>query len=214
MVYEGEDCLNLSGIRHFTFCRRQWALIHIEHQWCETLNIAEKESSREIFSGGVFVKRNFPVISREIGLSGICDFVEFIADNGGISVDGKSDKYRICPVKYTPGAPVPCDADLLELTAQAMCLEEMFCCPVREGFLCYDGMQRKQVIFTGALRERVRRTAAEMHLLFFRGETPMGKPAGRCNTCRLQVLCLPSLLRGWAVISYLNRRLTEQQLVP
>ena len=25
----------LSGIQHFAFCRRQWALIHIEQQWQE-----------------------------------------------------------------------------------------------------------------------------------------------------------------------------------
>ena len=213
MVYEGEDCLNLSGIRHFTFCRRQWALIYIEHQWCEPISDTMWESSWEISSGGVLLKRNFPVISREIGLSGICDFVEFIAGNCGIPVKGMSGRYRICPVKYKSGTSVPSDAELLELTAEAMCLEEMFRCPVQAGFICRDGKQRQQVSFTEELRGWGRRTAAEMHLLFFRGETPMGKPDGHCNTCRLQMLCLPSLLRGRAVISYLNRRLTEQ-LVP
>ena len=32
-----EDYLMLSGIQHFSFCRRQWALIHIENQWQENL---------------------------------------------------------------------------------------------------------------------------------------------------------------------------------
>ena len=27
--------LMLSGIQHFAYCRRQWALIHIEQQWAE-----------------------------------------------------------------------------------------------------------------------------------------------------------------------------------
>ena len=30
-----DDWLPLSGIQHFCFCRRQWALIHIEDQWAE-----------------------------------------------------------------------------------------------------------------------------------------------------------------------------------
>ena len=30
-----EDYLMLSGIQHFAFCRRQWALIHIEQQWSD-----------------------------------------------------------------------------------------------------------------------------------------------------------------------------------
>lgn len=35
MEYKEEDYLLLSGIQHFVFCRRQWALIHIEQQWAE-----------------------------------------------------------------------------------------------------------------------------------------------------------------------------------
>ena len=35
MEYREEDFLMLSGIQHFAFCRRQWALIHIEQQWQE-----------------------------------------------------------------------------------------------------------------------------------------------------------------------------------
>ena len=33
MSYEEENYLMLSGLQHFAFCRRQWALIHIEDQW-------------------------------------------------------------------------------------------------------------------------------------------------------------------------------------
>ena len=35
MVYDEDDFLLLSGIQHFVFCKRQWALIHIEQQWEE-----------------------------------------------------------------------------------------------------------------------------------------------------------------------------------
>lgn len=35
MSYQEEEFLQLSGLQHFAFCRRQWALIHIEHQWAE-----------------------------------------------------------------------------------------------------------------------------------------------------------------------------------
>ena len=34
MCKESEPLL-LSGLQHFAFCRRQWALIHIEQQWVE-----------------------------------------------------------------------------------------------------------------------------------------------------------------------------------
>lgn len=34
-MYAEEDYLMLSGIQHFAFCKRQWAMIHIEQQWAE-----------------------------------------------------------------------------------------------------------------------------------------------------------------------------------
>lgn len=33
MEYKEEQELALSGLQHFAFCPRQWALIHIEQQW-------------------------------------------------------------------------------------------------------------------------------------------------------------------------------------
>ena len=35
MTYPEESFLQLSGLQHFAFCRRQWALIHVEDQWAE-----------------------------------------------------------------------------------------------------------------------------------------------------------------------------------
>ena len=35
MEYTEDDYLMISGIQHFRFCKRQWALIHIEQQWAE-----------------------------------------------------------------------------------------------------------------------------------------------------------------------------------
>ena len=43
MEYNEEDYLMLSGIQHFAFCRRQWALIHIEQQWAENYSTTSGE---------------------------------------------------------------------------------------------------------------------------------------------------------------------------
>ena len=45
MAYNEEDFLQLSGLQHFRFCRRQWALIHIEHQWAENYRTIDGRSS-------------------------------------------------------------------------------------------------------------------------------------------------------------------------
>lgn len=34
-MYAEDDMLMLSGIQHYMFCPRQWALIHIDQQWEE-----------------------------------------------------------------------------------------------------------------------------------------------------------------------------------
>lgn len=41
MNYNQEEYLQLSGLQHFAFCRRQWALIHIEQQWQDNLRTVE-----------------------------------------------------------------------------------------------------------------------------------------------------------------------------
>ena len=40
-MYNEEDFLQLSGIQHFAFCRRQWALAYIEMQWQENVRTVE-----------------------------------------------------------------------------------------------------------------------------------------------------------------------------
>lgn len=40
MEYTEDDYLMISGIQHFKFCRRQWALIHVEQQWAENVHTA------------------------------------------------------------------------------------------------------------------------------------------------------------------------------
>lgn len=40
-LYNDDDMLQLSGIQHFMYCQRQWALIHIEGLWEENRLTAE-----------------------------------------------------------------------------------------------------------------------------------------------------------------------------
>lgn len=41
MTYSEDELLQLSGLQHFAFCCRQWALIHIEQLWAENLQTVE-----------------------------------------------------------------------------------------------------------------------------------------------------------------------------
>jgi CRISPR-associated exonuclease Cas4 len=62
-----EDYLQLSGIQHFSFCRRQWALIHIEQQWSENLRTVEGKLLHERAHDPFFTeKRGDVIIAREM----------------------------------------------------------------------------------------------------------------------------------------------------
>lgn len=139
--YCEEDFLQLSGLQHFAFCRRQWALIHIEQQWKENLRTVEgdlfhrrahDDQARER-RGDVLILRGLSVASPTLGISGTCDVVEFRADPGGVPLQGEEGLWVPFPIEYKRGAPKSHRADELQLCAQAMCLEEMLCCAVPEG---------------------------------------------------------------------------------
>ena len=217
-TYREEDLLPLSGIQHFAFCRRQWALIHLEQQWQENLRTVEgdllhrraHDGTQRERRGDTLTLRGLPVVSYALGLSGQCDVVEFRADSSGVSLQGEEGLWRPFPVEYKRGRPKPHQADELQLCAQAMCLEEMLCCAIPAGALFYgEPRRRTEVDFTSELRQSVRDAAGEMHQYFRRGYTPKARPARSCAACSLQDLCLPGLVRHGSVSAYLSQAMEE-----
>ena len=218
MSYQEEDYLQLSGIQHFKFCRRQWALIHIEGQWAENLRTvsgtlmhenAHDADFRES-RGDLIITRGMPVFSPALGVSGQCDVVEFRRSHGGIPLRGQEGLWLPHPVEYKRGVFREDTGDTLQLCAQAMCLEEMLCCAIFEGALYYGETHRRTIVqFTEALRQEVRETLLEMHALFQRKHTPRVKTRTACNACSLKELCLPQLMRRSSVAEYLANALKE-----
>lgn len=213
-MYGEEDYLMLSGIQHFAFCRRQWAMIHIEQQWAENYRTtagelmhkkAHDDASFEK-RGDLLIIRGMRISSRNLGLSGQCDVVEFHQDENGVSLFGYDGKWKPIPVEYKRGTPKENNADELQLCAQAMCLEEMLQVYVQDGYLYYgENRRRSHVDFTDSLREEVRTAAKEMHELFQRGYTPNVKPTKKCKACSLENLCLPKLQKTVKVREYIEK---------
>ena len=213
-MYREEDYLMLSGIQHFAFCRRQWAMIHIEQQWAENYRTtagelmhkkAHDDASFEK-RGDLLIIRGMRISSRNLGLSGQCDVVEFHQDENGVSLFGYDGKWKPIPVEYKRGTPKENNADELQLCAQAMCLEEMLQVYVQDGYLYYgENRRRSHVDFTDSLREEVRNAAKEMHELFQRGYTPNVKPTKKCKACSLENLCLPKLQKTVKVRDYIEK---------
>ena len=216
-----DDDLQLSGIQHFSFCRRQWALIHIEDQWQENGLTAEgrvqhdrvHDESVSDFRGGVLTLRGMRIRSDRLRVSGVCDAVEFTPDPDGIALRGREGLWRPCPVEYKHGAGKLSDCDRLQLAAQALCLEEMLCCEIPAGALFYwKTRRRERVEIDAGLREKTERMLREMREYYDRHYTPRVKPGKACESCSLSDVCLPRLLRKGETASaaeYVRRHAAE-----
>lgn len=218
MPYPEEEFLQLAGLQHFAFCRRQWALIHLEAQWRENLRTVEGEllhrrahdASLREKRGPLLILRSLPVFSRRLGLSGQCDVVEFHADPKGVSLRGEEGLWLPYPVEYKRGKPKEHAADQLQLCAQAMCLEEMLCCHVPAGALFYGEPKRRTLAeFSPELRQKVRDMAEEMHHYAARGYTSKAKPSKSCCACSLKEICLPQLVRRGSVGGYIEAAMED-----
>ena len=210
--------MQLSGLQHFKFCRRQWALIHIEAQWAENYRTTDGEILHERAHDGtlsesrgdLLVTRDVRVFSPCLGISGACDVLEFHRGDTGIPLNGRDGLWQPYPVEYKRGKPKQDTTDALQLCGQAMCLEEMLCCEIPAGALYYgEPRRRTEIWFTPELRQEVQTLCAEMHALYERGHTPKVKPTKGCNACSLKELCLPKLMRKRSVADYLRQRMEE-----
>ena len=212
MIYSEDDFLQLSGLQHFKFCRRQWALIHVENQWAENSRTTDGAILHENAHNGGFaesrgdllITRDMRIFSQTLGVSGACDVLEFHRGKIGIPLKGREGLWQPYPVEYKRGKPKENTADALQLCGQAMCLEEMLCCDIREGALFYGQTRRRvPVSLSDTLRERVRAALEEMHALYRRGHTPLVKHSKGCGACSLKALCLPALTRAGSAARYL-----------
>ena len=215
-----DEYLQMSGIQHFAFCRRQWALAYLEQQWAENLRTAEgrleharchDEAFREK-RGGLLTVRGMRVVSHRLRLTGACDVVEFRADPAGVPLQGQPGLWLPTPVEYKHGAPKESDADRLQLCAQGMALEEMLACEVPRGALFYQETRRREMVeLTLELRQKTQAMADEMNRCFARGHTPKVKPGKHCNACSLKELCLPALCRRADAAGYIRAHLEEAE---
>ena len=210
MNYTEDDLLPLSALQHLVFCERQCALIHIEQAWDENRFTAEGRvmhervhEAGEESRGEVKTARDLSLRSLRLGLVGKADVVEFHREAGGI--------WRPFPVEHKRGKPKPDESDMVQLCAQALCLEEMLGVRVDSGAIFYGRTRRRmEVDFDGPLRRKTEKAAARLHELIESGVTPKPDYTKKCRNCSLVDLCLPQAIRKRvSVAAYLDRMLEE-----
>lgn len=216
--YNEDDYLMISGIQHFVFCRRQWALIHVEQQWEENYFTMDgqilhervdseniKESRRNIIK--LYSMR---VKSKRLAITGKCDVVELNQNSKGVYIPKYNDCWDVFPVEYKRGRPKINESDSLQLLAQAICLEEMLVTSISKGYMFYfETRRRQEIVFTLELREVLDNIVKEMHSYMDKGITPKVKAGKKCNTCSLKDICLPELNKQKDVKLYIQGRIED-----
>lgn len=212
--FSDAEYLPLSGIQHFAFCRRQWALIHLEQQWNENLltfcgrELHERVDDPTVVEkrGNVITSRAVPVVSHSLRLYGQADVVEFIRDDsGGFELPRYEGLWRVYPVEYKRGKPKSSTVDAVQLCAQAICLEEMLSTEIKTAFIYYGRPRRRTaILLDSSLRKETIDLACEMHEMFRSGRTPAADRRSSCKNCSLVDLCVPRLNESPSVERYVR----------
>lgn len=217
--YTDDELLSLSGIQHFRFCKRQWALIHVEQQWQDNLRTQEGHFVHERVDdpfmnesrGDLFVSRAFPLVSYSLGLTGIADVIEYTRSDTGIQIPNHDGRWLLKPVEYKRGKPKIDKRDEVQLCTQVMCLEEMFGVRIDEADFYYNEIRRREHLkITDELRRHVSSLAQEIHDVFLNGTTPEAEAGKHCSLCSLVDICVPKLTKtNRSVRNYIGRHVTE-----
>lgn len=222
MYYEDDQMLMLSGIQHYMYCPRQWALIHIEQQWEENHLTAEGKllhqnvdnPSYRQKNDGVITLRAVHIASHSLGLYGITDAIELLPTDSltdAITHPHFPGIWRPYPVEYKRGHRKPDERDEVQLAAQVICLEEMYGIHIPEASLFYFETRHREVIpIDEHLRKSTYELSKAMHTTFESGFTPKAEARKGCRSCSLIDICTPELTKKSSVTHYLKRLLDEE----
>lgn len=228
-MYSENDLLPISALQHLIFCERQCALIHIEQLWAENrLTVEGKHLHDKAHEAGgetrhdVRIARAVPLVSYQLGLTGVADVVEFHHTNPPPddeqprnADEPPSHCEYILPIEYKRGKPKRDGSDRVQLTAQAIALEEMLNTPIERGAIFYGKTRRRiDVPFDEPLRLLTQQTASRLHEMIQSGHTPSAEYQPKCKRCSLLNLCLPNVTGRASVNRWFERSLQRMLTSP
>lgn len=203
---DDELLVPLSALEHWSFCRRQCGLIHLENLWAESGRTAEGRILHEKVDLPGLEQRPGLRIARALELR---SSIQHLVGRADVVVFFEAPAYprtgRPFPVEYKRSAKNTFRHAELQLCAQAICLEEMLGVEVQAGALYYGASRRRrEVHFTPELRADTLQATAEILAMFHTQVTPPSEAGAKCSECSLKDLCLPNLANLGTLHSYLE----------
>jgi CRISPR-associated exonuclease Cas4 len=190
--------LPVSAIEHWAYCQRQCMLIHAEQVWEENTSTVRGALAHATVDLGAArsqpgrrLHHSVTVWSDSLALIGLCDVVEEDVATGELS-----------PIEHKLGPKVGRGA-LLQVVAQAMCLEECTGRAVNHGWVFTRESRRREAVPVGdpSLRQEVVATVSAIREQLDANRLPAAVRDKRCDDCSLLESCLPEHvgdLAGWS----------------
>lgn len=193
--WRDEDLVLISALEHWSYCPRQCGLIHLEQTYDENIftlrgNRVHKRAHSETVQteDGVRVTRGVPLWSDRLGLVGKSDIIEWHGETP-------------YPVEYKAGKRRNWVHEVVQLCAQALCLEEMLGRAVPAGAIYYAGSRRRrEVTFTADDRQAVEQATVAIRTMLESDELPLAVDDARCPNCSLIDACAPRVAARPAII--------------
>lgn len=206
--------IQIPGIQHYVYCKRQWGLLYIENLWVdnyltldgdkihENAHDYQKKESRN----DKFIERGTYINSEKYNLTGQCDIIEYIKDDNGICLANHDDKWKIIPVEYKHGDGSSIDIDKYQLFAQILCLEEMFQTKINDGYIYYKKSNKKiKISFLEQERNELEKIIFEMNELLKKQYTPKVKYSRKkCANCSMLDICNPKIFNQKNIKNYIQ----------
>ncbi|MFN2926704.1 CRISPR-associated protein Cas4 [Lachnospiraceae bacterium YH-ros2228] len=195
-----DERILISWITQFAYCPHRLYLEAVEQYAADNVYTAEGTVQHQRVHEPKIEKRGseiritgFSVYSNTLNLTGICDEIKCTVSRYGCYIPLLNEQCKITPTEFKHGKYGRGHEEYdLQLTAQAMCLEEMFACHIEEGEIYYIGSKtRIGVPITDAAREKVKDILIQINHILDGQLIPKAEYKKRCPKCSMYDICNP-----------------------
>lgn len=194
-----KESLPLSWLSQADYCLRRAALLLNERIWVENADTAKgRFEHRRVHEQRVERRGNnlklyeYTVFSEKLGIWGKCDCIEARRNEKGCLIKAAKFPVKLYPIEYKHGSVREEKSYMIQLCAQAICLEEMFETDIPAGAVFYiSAHKRLEVEFTAQLRSDVKKRAEDLRMLRDELLIPQAKYSDKCKRCSIKEYCMP-----------------------
>lgn len=198
---DDQEYLPLSWLSQVDYCTRRAALLLNERIWVENADTAKGRTEHSRVHDARVERRGdrlklyeYTVFSDTMQVWGKCDCIEAQRWEQGCKIKAVDFPVMLYPIEYKHGSVREERSYMIQLCAQAMCLEEMFSTNIPCGALFFISAHRRmEVEFTDQLRSEVTERVAVLRNLWEVHSIPPAEYGAKCRRCSIQEYCMPKV---------------------